>query len=116
MTIRVKRAYDEVAPDDGCRVLVDRVWPRGIRKEQLRIERWLKGAAPSSELRRWFGHDSERWQGFKERYFQELDARPDEIAWLLEQAQSNHLTLVFAAKDRDYNNAVALKEYLDSRV
>jgi uncharacterized protein YeaO (DUF488 family) len=116
MEIRLKRAYDPPAPDDGRRVLVDRIWPRGIARDDLRIEAWLKDLAPSPGLRKWFGHDPDRWQKFKERYARELDQRrPDALAQLVELTKAGRITLVFGAKDTQHNNAVALKEYLEGR-
>lgn len=114
MDIRCKRAYDETAANDGYRVLVDRVWPRGVSKEALELDTWRKDLAPSTELRKWFGHDPERWDGFRERYFAELDGRQEAIEELLEQVGDGRLTLVYGAKDTEHNQAVALREYLHS--
>lgn len=114
MSIRLKRAYDPPAHGDGVRILVDRVWPRGVRKDDLRIEQWLKDIAPSAELRKWFRHDPTKWEVFKRRYFDELASHSDEIAELRKLARKGDLTLVYAAKDQAHNNAVALKEYLRS--
>jgi len=113
MEIKLKRAYDQSAAGDGYRVLVDRVWPRGIKKEDLRLDEWLQEIAPSAALRKWFGHDPEKWPGFVERYFDELEANGREIKRLAAIAAEGRLTLVFGAKDREHNNAVALKEYLE---
>jgi uncharacterized protein YeaO (DUF488 family) len=113
MQIELKRAYDPPAPGDGRRVLVDRIWPRGIARDDLRIDAWLKELAPSPELRKWFGHDPERWQEFKARYARELDERPDALAQLVEMAKAGRVTLLFGAKDTEHNNAVALKDYLE---
>ena len=113
MTIDLKRAYDPPAKSDGRRVLVDRIWPRGIARDELRIDAWLKDLAPSPTLRKWFGHDPRRWEAFKERYARELDERPDVLAQLVEQARAGRVTLVFGARDAEHNNAVALKEYLE---
>ena len=115
MQIELKRAYNPPAPGDGRRVLVDRIWPRGVARDDLRIDAWLTELAPSSGLRKWFGHDPGKWQEFKERYARELDGRPDALAPLLEMAKAGRLTLVFGAKDTEHNNAVALKEYLERR-
>lgn len=111
-TIHVKRAYDNPEPSDGMRVLIDRLWPRGVKKADAKIDLWLKEIAPSSELRKWFDHDPAKWTEFKKRYFKELDARRDVLHDLLEQAKGKTLTLVFAAHDVEHNNAVALKQYL----
>jgi uncharacterized protein YeaO (DUF488 family) len=116
MPIKLKRAYDGAAGEDGRRVLVDRVWPRGIGKDELKIDAWLKDLAPSTELRKWFTHDVRRWQEFRQRYFDELAARAEAVDALLAEARAGRVTLVFAAKDREHNNAVALKEYLERRL
>ncbi len=115
MSIGLKRAYDPPAASDGYRALVDRVWPRGITKDTLRIDAWLKELAPSTELRKWFAHDPEKWEGFRERYFAELDGQGPAIAELVRRAQAGRVTLVFAARDGEHNNAVALKVYLERR-
>lgn len=115
MTIQLKRAYDAPEKEDGYRVLVDRIWPRGISKEVARLDEWMKKVAPSSELRRWFGHDPDKWPEFKARYFRELEAKAEEVEALAEKARSQNLTLVFGAKDEEHNNAVALKEYLEHK-
>jgi uncharacterized protein YeaO (DUF488 family) len=115
MDIGLKRAYDPPAPGDGHRVLVDRMWPRGIARDELRIEAWLKELAPSSGLRKWFGHDPDKWRVFKERYARELDQGPAALAQLVDMAEAGRVTLVFGAKDTEHNNAVALKEYLERR-
>lgn len=114
--IGVARAYDPPGDDDGARYLVDRVWPRGIRKDALRIEQWLRDVAPSNELRRWFGHDPQRWDDFVERYRAELDA--NRAAWepLLEAASQGPITLVYGARDPEHNQAVALRDYLERKL
>ncbi len=112
MTLRVKRAYDPPSEDDGFRILVDRIWPRGVSKDQIKIDLWLKEVAPSDELRKWFGHDPGRWDEFKERYHQELAEKGDLVDQISEKASSGDVTLVFGAKDEKFNNAVALKERL----
>lgn len=112
MDVRIRRAYDAPRRGDGFRLLVDRVWPRGVRKEDLDLDAWWKQLAPSTELRKWFGHDPERWEGFKERYFDELDATPDAVASLLERVRDGRVTLLYGARDRHHNQAVALREYL----
>jgi uncharacterized protein YeaO (DUF488 family) len=115
MTIDLKRAYDPPAMGDGRRILVDRVWPRGIAKDHLRIDAWLKDLAPSTELRKWFGHDPAKWDEFKKRYARELEQRSEALEELVEKARAGHVTLVFSAKDTQHNNAVALKEHLERR-
>ena len=112
--IRLKRAYDEPAEEDATRLLVERLWPRGIRKDALRLDGWLKDLAPSTALRQWFGHDPDRWQEFRRRYFAELDARPDAVADALERIRRGPVTLVYSAHDSQHNNAVALKDYLEA--
>src|SRR5690242_14164119 len=103
MSIQVKRAYDPIEPSDGKRVLVDRLWPRGLKKESLELHEWLKEAAPSDALRRWFGHKADRWAEFKQRYFAELDANPDVPRQLSALAEHGTVTLLFGARDRDRN-------------
>jgi uncharacterized protein YeaO (DUF488 family) len=116
MNIRVKRVYEPPAADDGRRFLVDRLWPRGARKEALRLDGWLKDVAPGDKLRRWFGHDAARWPEFRDRYFAELDARPVAVRPLLDAAKRGPVTLVFGARDPAHNNAVALRDYLLQRL
>ena len=116
MTIDLKRAYDPPAKSDGRRILVDRVWPRGIAKDVLQIDAWLKALAPSTELRKWFGHDPAKWDEFKKRYDRELEQRSEALEELLETARAGHITLVFSAKDTKHNNAVALREHLERRL
>lgn len=113
--IRTKRVYDPPSPDDGSRLLVDRVWPRGLTKEKVQAQQWLKEVAPSTELRQWFGHDRSRWEEFRQRYFAELDARPEALAPLMTAAQQGRVTLLFSAHDAECNQAVALREYLLAR-
>lgn len=120
MDVRLKRAYDQPARSDGPRILVDRIWPRGVAKEDADIAHWLKGLAPSTELRKWFGHDPDKWSEFKERYLSEL-ATEDAVEDLEKLknliAEHNRITLVFAAKDTEHNNAVALRDFiLDNRL
>lgn len=110
--IRTKRVYEEASSRDGFRVLVDRVWPRGMTKEHAHADLWLKEAAPSTELRKWFSHDPAKWKEFKSRYFSELDEHPDAVKALLDKAENKQLTLLFSAQDTEHNQAVALREYL----
>jgi uncharacterized protein YeaO (DUF488 family) len=116
MSIDLKRAYDAPATSDGCRILVDRLWPRGIAKDDLRVDAWPKDLAPSAGLRKWFGHDPKKWDEFKKRYARELEQRSDALEQLAERAKAGRVTLVFGAKDTERNNAVALKEQLDLRL
>lgn len=111
--LRIKRVYEPPEPEDGARVLVDRLWPRGLSKEQAAVALWLKEAAPSDSLRRWFGHRPERWPEFRQRYAAELKAKPEALAPLRQLIAEGPATLVFAARDPGRNNAVALAEYLD---
>lgn len=113
--MQVKRVYEAPAKSDGYRVLVDRVWPRGVKKEQLGVDAWLKQLAPSTSLRKWFEHDPAKWHEFKRRYFRELSEHHEDIRELREKARKGQVTLVFAAKETEFNNAVALKEYLQMR-
>ncbi|MEM2238300.1 MAG: DUF488 family protein [Candidatus Caldarchaeum sp.] len=111
--IKVKRVYESFSSDDGFRVLVDKLWPRGISKDEVLIDLWLKEVAPSDSLRRWFGHRPERWRLFKDRYFRELDGKKQLIETILEKEKTHGtVTLLFAARDVEHNNAVALREYL----
>ena len=114
--IRIKRAYETAVPEDGKRFLVDRFWPRGVRKEKLQVEAWLRKAAPSSELRRWFGHEPAKWEEFQRRYAAELKSNAKIIAPLLEASKAGDVTLVFSAQDEEHNNALALKRYLDAQI
>ena len=113
--IQLKRAYEAAAPQDGRRILVERLWPRGVSKDKARIAAWPKQVAPSTELRKWFDHRPERWEEFKRRYFAELDAQPEAIAELLAEIGTGPATFVFASREERLNNAVALAEYLESR-
>lgn len=116
MAIMTKRAYEPASEADGFRILVDRVWPRGISKTDAGIDVWLKDIAPSSSLRKWFGHDPEKWEDFKIRYFEELDGNPEAVDALRQILdEKKKVTLVYSAKDEAHNNAAALKNYLASR-
>jgi uncharacterized protein YeaO (DUF488 family) len=113
MSIALKRVYDDKSPDDGFRVLIDRLWPRGLDKASAGIDLWVKDAAPSTELRRWFGHDPEKWQEFQRRYRDELGHNDTALATLRDLAKGHKkLTLLYAAKDTAHNNAVVLKDVL----
>lgn len=114
--IRIKRVYDKPAETDGCRVLVDRLWPRGIKRAALRLDTWLKEVAPSNELRRWFNHEPARWPEFQRRYRLELEAHPESWAPLLEQARRGTVTLLYSARDPEHNNAVVLRDFLNSKL
>jgi uncharacterized protein YeaO (DUF488 family) len=112
MTIRVKRAYEAPSREDGERILVDRLWPRGVRKDKARVDAWVRDVAPSSQLRKWFGHDPDRWDEFKRRYFRELDAHKERIEALRRQLRGQIVTLLYGTKDTEHNNAAALRDYL----
>jgi uncharacterized protein YeaO (DUF488 family) len=114
MTIRIKRVYEPPDAGDGRRVLVDRLWPRGLSKDSVKVYYWAREIAPSDALRQWYGHDPDKWQEFKSRYFAELDANPDGFAELLRQMSDGTVTFVFSSKELRLNNAVALKEYVES--
>ncbi len=114
--MKLKRAYEPPAAGDGTRILVDRLWPRGVSRESAAIDLWLKEIAPSTALRKWFGHDPAKWPRFLERYFAELDGNREPVGRLLEEIRRGPVTLVYGAKDREHNDAVALAEYLESRV
>ena len=112
--IKIKRVYDKPERNDGFRVLIDRIWPRGVKKEDASINLWLKEVAPSSKLRKWFNHDANKWEEFCSRYFMELDKKKDEIDLLNEKRKNSNLTLVFSARNVEHNNAVTLMKYLES--
>lgn len=115
MDIRIKRVYEQASPEDGFRVLVDRLWPRGLTKEKLHAALWMKSAAPSTELRKWFGHDRSKWQEFRHRYLDELAKGFDGERQLLDEAQQERVTLLYAARDPECNHALVLREHLLSR-
>lgn len=112
MTILLKRAYEPPEPSDGFRILVDRLWPRGVSKSSAHIDLWLKDIAPSTPLRKWFDHDPLKWIEFRDRYFLELSRNPEAVEQLTEQLHRGVVTLVYGAKDKEHNQAVALKEHL----
>lgn len=114
MHIRTKRIYDKASSHDGPRILVDRIWPRGISKADAGIDHWAKDIAPTSELRRWFNHDARRWSGFQARYHKELDANPEAVQELKRIIKRRNVTFVYAARDEQHNNAVVLAEYLSA--
>jgi uncharacterized protein YeaO (DUF488 family) len=115
MEIQLRRAYDSPRRGDGYRVLVDRVWPRGVSKDDLELDEWRKEIAPSTRLRKWFGHDPERWKEFQKRYFAELEGKQDSVRELMKRARQGRITLVHGARDQDHNQAVALSAYLRAR-
>lgn len=113
--IQLKRVYEPETPKDGMRFLVERLWPRGIKKESLHFDAWLKDVAPSTELRQWFAHDPAKWEGFQRRYFAELDANSEALAPIRKAVRKGPVTLLFSSHDVAHNNALALKSYLTSR-
>lgn len=113
MSISIKRVYEQPSKTDGQRILIDRLWPRGLTKEKARVDLWLKNIAPSTELRKWFGHDPEKWSEFCKRYTSELDANISTTSQLREQLQKGATTLVYGAKDELHNDAVVLKAYFE---
>ena len=112
--IRLKRAYEPTAREDGRRFLVERLWPRGVRKNALQLDAWLKDVAPSTELRKWYSHDPAKWRDFKKRYWKELETKKDVVLRLAKEAKENKVTFVFGSKEEKQNNANALKEYIEN--
>ena len=115
MDIRVKRVYEAPTAEDGLRILVDRLWPRGLTREKARIDLWLKELAPSTELRKWFNHEPDKWEVFKQRYLQELQQQPAALAHAIEAMGTGPVTLLFAAREVRFNDAVALREFILAR-
>lgn len=113
--IKTKRVYETPEASDGMRILVDRLWPRGMNKDQLQMDGWLKDVAPSENLRKWFGHDREKWGEFQLRYRAELENRPEVWKVILEAEKTSSVTLIYSARDKQHNNAVVLKEYLEDK-
>ncbi len=116
MPIHTKRIYEKALEEDGIRILVDRLWPRGLSKKDAQVDIWLREIAPSAELRTWFNHDRSKWEKFKSSYSVELDKNPQLTTQLLQKARDGTITLVFSAKEEKFNNAVALREYLDEKL
>ncbi len=114
--LKVKRVYEKAEAKDGTRFLVERLWPRGMKKEALKMEAWLKDVAPSDGLRRWFAHDPAKWRDFQKRYRTELAGRPDALQPILQAAKHGDVTLLFSAHDTEHNNALVLKAYVDDRL
>lgn len=115
MKLNVKRVYEAAAKGDGYRILVDRLWPRGLSKEHAKVDLWLKDVAPSNELRKWFGHDPEKWTEFRKRYRAELQEQGEALAEIKRRAKAGPVTLLYGAKDEEHNQAVALKEFIAAR-
>lgn len=115
MTIQLKRAYQPPEKNDGARLLVERLWPRGLTKEKAAIDEWFKGVAPSQELRKWYGHDLKKWEAFRRRYLEELRGNPEAVGRLRERVKEGPVTFVFAAKDEEHSSARLLKEFLEGK-
>jgi len=113
MKVPIKRVYDEPSEADGTRILIDRLWPRGVSKAKAKVDLWLKAIAPSTPLRQWFGHDPGKWEAFKQRYKDELDHNREAVAQLQAQLAQGNVTLVYGAKDQEHNDAVVLQEYVE---
>jgi uncharacterized protein YeaO (DUF488 family) len=113
--IQVKRVYEKPSREDGLRVLVDRLWPRGLTKERAAVDLWLKDLAPSTDLRKWFGHDPARWKEFQTRYRKELGEKKESLRFLKQQSQKQPLTLLYGAKDEEHNEALVLQRILEGR-
>ncbi len=111
--IRLKRVYEEPIEEDGTRVLVERLWPRGVSKERAAIDIWLKDVAPSPELRKWFAHKNEKWEEFSKRYWKELEKKRDLIELLRQKSKEGTVTFIYAARDENHNGAVALKMFIE---
>ena len=116
MSISLKRAYETPSRSDGCRILVERLWPRGLSKQDAKIDLWTKDAAPSTELRRWFNHEPDKWTEFKRRYFEELRSRQESLRPIVERVQAGRVSFIFASRELRFNNAVALKEYVEGTI
>ena len=114
--LKIKRVYEDAEAGDGVRFLVDRLWPRGIKKDDLKMTAWLKDVAPSPELRRWFGHDPAKWGEFQERYRAELEEHPEAWKPILEKARDGDVTLLYSARDTEHNSAQLLKSFLEKRM
>ena len=114
--LRTKRVYEDAETSDGTRFLVERLWPRGIKKEELQMKAWLKDVAPSQSLRRWYGHEVSKWEEFQQRYRAELESNPDAWSTILEAAREEDVTLLYSARDTEHNSARVLKEFLEGRM
>ena len=113
--IKIKRIYVPAAEDDGFRILVDRLWPRGLTKEKAKVDLWLKEIAPSDQLRKWYAHDPKKWAEFKKKYSNELGQKRDPIDQIIKKTKEGDLTLLFSSKEEKLNNAVALREYIETK-
>jgi len=116
MSIVLKRVYEKAVPEDGKRILVERLWPRGLKKEDAKIDEWLKELAPSTELRKWYGHDPSKWKEFTRKYWREIKDKKAELSRLSKESSQHRITFVFGSKEEKLNNAAALKEYIETRL
>jgi uncharacterized protein YeaO (DUF488 family) len=116
MPIFLKRVYQKAAPQDGKRILVERLWPRGLKKADARIDEWVKDLAPSTELRKWYSHDPDKWTQFKQKYWKELENKNEPLLKLAKEASKGNITFVFGSKEEKLNNAAALKEYIETKL
>jgi uncharacterized protein YeaO (DUF488 family) len=114
--LKIKRVYEEADPADGVRFLVERLWPRGMKKEDLKMKAWLKDVAPSPGLRNWYGHDPEKWEEFQQRYRAELESNPESWRPIIDETQGGNVTLLFSARDVEHNSALLLKSFLEERM
>jgi len=114
-SIRIKRIYDPPSPQDGFRILVDRLWPRGLSKEKAKVDLWLREIAPSNDLRKWYGHDAAKWAEFKKKYLEEIEEKKEEFDLLRKKAREGTVTFLFSSKEEKLNNAAALKEFVESK-
>jgi uncharacterized protein YeaO (DUF488 family) len=114
--LKIKRVYEDARSGDGTRFLVERLWPRGIKKDGLKMKAWLKDVAPSQDLRKWYAHDTAKWEEFRQRYRAELENNPTTWSPLLEAAQKGNVTLIYSARDAEHNSALVLKEFLEERM
>ena len=115
MNIRIKRVYEQPDKEDGTRILVDRLWPRGLTKAKAKVDLWLKEIAPSTDLRKWFGHDPKKWRSFRGRYQTELKRHADPLALLRREAVEGRVTLIYGARDQTHNEAIVLKQFLERK-
>ena len=113
--IKIKRIYDTPTEDDGFRILVDRLWPRGLTKEKAKVDLWLKEIAPSDQLRKWYAHDPKKWAEFRKRYFNDLDTKRELVNQIVQKMKEGDVTLLYSSKEEKINNAVALKEYIEKQ-
>jgi uncharacterized protein YeaO (DUF488 family) len=114
--IKIKRVYDKIDESDALRILIDRLWPRGLSKEKVKIDLWLKDIAPNNDLRKWYAHDPKKWDEFKKKYFKELNSQKDPVDLIIQKSKRGNVTLLYSAKDKKFNNAAALKEYIETKV